>query len=89
IFHWGMDFLVSKTMVDEWMFADLNYLVEKLSIPCKIIFAGNSDKHELWKPYLKSIEVESDYIIIDGASHGFIEEGVEQKLFEETLKWIK
>jgi len=89
IFQWGMDFLVSKTMVDEWMSADLNYLVEKLSIPCKIIFAGNSNKHELWKPYLNKIKAQNKSVIIDGATHGFIEEGTEQKLFEETLKWIK
>jgi len=28
-------------------------------------------------------------VIIDGATHGFIEEGVEKKLFKETLKWLK
>ncbi len=89
IFHWGMDFLVSKTMVDEWMSVDLNYLVEKLSVSCKIIFARNSDKHKLWKPYLNKIKAQNNSVIINGATHGFIEEGIEQKLFEETLKWIK
>ena len=89
IFHWGMDFLVSKQMVDEWMSADLNSLVEKLSIPCKIIFAGDCNKHKLWKSYLPKFKVKHESAIIEGATHGFIEEGTEQKLFEETLKWIK
>jgi len=76
-------------MVDEWMSADLNSLVEKLSIPCKIIFAGGCNKHELWKPYLLKFKVEHVYVIVKNATHGFIEEGTEQKLFEEALKWIK
>ncbi len=89
IFHWEVDFLINKQMVKEWMHIDLNHLVKELSIPCKIIFAGNYNKHELWKPYLNKFKVKNDVTIIKNATHGFIEEGTERKLFEETLKWIK
>ena len=89
IFHWGIDFFVSKEMIEEWMSIDLNLLLEKLSVPCKIIFAGGYNKYDLWKPYLVKFKEKLEFTTIDGATHGFIEEGVEEKLFEETLKFIK
>ncbi len=89
IFRRSVDFLVSKQMVEEWMSADLKDLVRKVSIPCKIIFAGDYNKPELWKPYLPEFKVEHESVIIENATHGFVEEGTEQKLFEETLKWIE
>ncbi len=89
ILHWGMDFIVGKQMIEEWKSLNLNKLVERLTIPCKFIFAGNYNKHELWKPFLNQIKVKNESVIIEGATHGFIEEGTEQKLFEETFNWIK
>lgn len=89
ILHWGMDIIVGKQMVEEWKSLDINKLIEKLSIPCKFIFAGNCNKHELWKPFLNKIKMENESVIVEGATHCFVEEGTEQKLFEETLKWIK
>jgi len=84
-----MDFFVGKKLIDEWMFSDFNILLPKIKIPCKIIFAGNNNKFELWKPYLDKIQVEHEFVTVESATHCFIEEGTEQKLFEETLKWIK
>lgn len=89
ILHWGMDIIVGEKMIKEWQSLNLNQLIEKLSIPCKFIFAENSSKHESWKPFLNKIKAKNESVIIEGATHGFIEEGVEQELFEETLKWIK
>ncbi len=89
ILHWGIDIIVGKQMVEEWRSLDINNLIEKLSIPCKFIFAGNYNNNEIWQPFLNNIKVINESIIIDGASHCFIEEGVEEKLFEETLKWIE
>lgn len=28
-------------------------------------------------------------VVIDGATHVFVEEGAEQKSFKETLKWLQ
>ena len=89
IFHWGIDFLVPMQMLDEWISLDLNKLIEKVPIPCKLIFAGDSGKHELWKPYINRFRIKHESVIIARATHGFIEEGTEQELFEETLTWIK
>lgn len=89
ILQWGMDIIVGKQMIEEWKSINLNQLIKKLTIPCKFIFAGNYNKHELWKPFLNKIKVKNESVIIEGATHGFIEEGTEQKLFEETFNWIK
>lgn len=88
ILNWRMDIIVGKQMIDEWKNTDIEQLIKKISIPCKFIFAGNCDKYESWKPYLKDIKVRSEVVVINGASHGFIEAGAEERLFEETLKWI-
>ena len=74
IFHWRMDFLISKQLVDEWMSLDLKFLTKKITAPCKFIFAGNANKYEMWKPYLSEIKVKNEHVILDGASHGFVEE---------------
>ncbi|MCR4280225.1 MAG: alpha/beta hydrolase [Candidatus Komeilibacteria bacterium] len=89
ILHWGKDILVGKQLIEEWKSIDLNLMVKNVTVPCKFIFAGVYNKHLLWKPYLKKIKVEFASVIIEGASHGFVEVGTEKKLFEETLDWIK
>lgn len=89
ILHWGMDILVSKEMVEEWKKSNLNELVSKLKVPCKFVFAGDRIKYISWKPFLKKIETKNETAIVEGATHCFYEEGTEQKLFEETLSWLK
>jgi len=84
-----MDFYVGKELFDEWMSSDYNKLVTSLNTPCKIIFAGNNNKFELWQPYLDKFQVKHELVTVENATHGFIEEGTEQRLFEETLKWIE
>lgn len=89
ILHWGMDIIVSKQLIEEWKSLDINNLVEKLNTPCKFIFAGNTDKHKLWQPFLEKIKTKNEIVEIENATHCFTEEGTEQKLFQETFNWIK
>ena len=84
-----MDFYVGKKLIEEWMETDFSILLPNLKVPCKIIFAGNNNKYELWKPDLSKIKVKSEFVIVDNATHCFIEEGTEEKLFEETLNYLK
>lgn len=88
VLHWGIDMLLNKEMVEEWKKSNLNKLIDKLTIPCKFIFAGDKIKYNLWKPFLEKIKIKNQTAIIEGATHCFYEEGTEQKLFEETLKWL-
>ena len=89
IFYWNLDFLVSKEMVEEWSSLDLNILISNIIVPTKFIFSEKFNKHILWKSYLNNIKVKYESIIIEGATHEFEEEGCQEKLFEETLKFIK
>ncbi|MFA6177505.1 MAG: alpha/beta fold hydrolase [Candidatus Paceibacterota bacterium] len=89
IFNSRLSIIVSKELVKEWQDVNIGNLAEKINVPCKFIFAGNHNKLEVWKPFLSKIKVANEFAIVEGASHVFIEEGVEQKLFEETLNYIK
>ncbi|MCK5630175.1 MAG: hypothetical protein KAI26_06140 [Nanoarchaeota archaeon] len=89
ILNWRMDIIIRKQMVEEWKSLTPDRLVNRITVPCKFIFAGNYNKYQLWKPFLDKIKVKNESVIVEGATHGFIEEGTEQKLFNETLTWIK
>ena len=88
VLNWGKAIMVSKKMIDEWKNIQTQDLINKITVPCKFIFAGKENKYTTWKPFLKKIKAKNDHVVIKGASHVFIEEGVEQKLFIETLGWI-
>lgn len=89
IFNLRLSIIVSKDLIDEWETVDISELAEKINVPCKFIFAGNYNKFDIWKPFLNKIKAANEYSIVEGASHLFTEEGVEQKLLKETLNYIK
>ena len=89
IFNWGKAIIVGKSLVDEWQKLDIGTLVKNINVPCKFIFAEKAYKYKSWKPFLKKIKTPYDSVVIKKASHTFVEEGVEEKLFSETLKWIQ
>lgn len=89
VLEWGMDIVLCPEMIEEWKEVTLKKLIDNVAIPCKFIFAGNSSKHEKWQPHFKDIKVEYESVVIKNATHGFVEPGTEQELFEETLKWLK
>jgi dienelactone hydrolase len=88
IMHWGTDILVPKAMVEEWSSTDTTFL-KRFVIPVKIIFASKGILKKIWGDELKNIKVQKSIATIDGASHCFDEEDTEDRLFKETLKWIK
>lgn len=88
ILRWGMEIIVSKQLMEEWKEAsNPQKLVENINKPCKFIFA-EFGSFEHWKPSLNLINVKNESVVIKGATHCYYEEGTEQKLFDETLKWI-
>lgn len=80
---WGVAFTIGKEMFEENKTIEPLKLFKLLKIPVKIILAGNGELKDYW-----SDELESS-VIIQGATHNFDEYGVEEKLFNETLKWVK
>ena len=87
VLHWGLDIIISKEFIEEWKNTNIEKLIKNIEIPCKFIFAGNSSKHEIWKPFL--IKTKHKASIVKGATHCFYEEGTLEKLFQETLSWLK
>lgn len=90
ILRWGVEIIIGEDMINDWKEAsNLKMQIKKISKPCKFIFAGNNNIYKAWRPFLKSMDISFEYAVIKGASHVFVEEGAEQKLFKETLKWLK
>lgn len=58
-------------------------------VPLKIISAGRGVLMGGAKKYLSRVSAAKEHVIIPGAGHNFNEEGTEQKLFRETLSWIR
>jgi pimeloyl-ACP methyl ester carboxylesterase len=89
VLEWGLDILLSQEMINDWKkAADIPSQIKKIIKPCKLIFAQKCDIHEHWQPFLKDIKVPYESVVIPGATHGFNQEGVEERLFQETLAWL-
>lgn len=86
---WQMQILVSKEFVEQWQKITVAEEVANLKVPTKIIFAGQDEKYAKWQPFLGDIKVTHEHVVIDGASHRFVEEGVLEKLYNETLEWLE
>ena len=84
----GVEMAMSKEMYEEWSKSDES-MIKKMKVSTKIICAGNGSLAERWNTILNKIKVRYEYVIIDGAGHGFDEEGKEDVLFEETLKYLQ
>lgn len=82
ILHWGLEIFINQQMVDEWMeLCDIEKVVKQIPEKTSFIFAGGYKIYDLWRDHLDAFDVE----VIPGASHGFIEEGAMDELFENTL----
>lgn len=88
VVDWGTEFLLSKEMVEEWRFLDERILSHFVR-PTKIICAEKGILEKSWKESLEKISVETAFTSIKNAGHCFDEEGTEEQLFEETLKWFE
>ncbi len=88
IFDWGTEFVMSKKMARE--FGSLNpvNLVRNIHKPLKVIYAEKGNV-SAGKNYFKMANSPKDLVMIKRAGHTFDEEGTEERLFQESLKWIK
>lgn len=83
----NIEYLVSRELVKERSEQD-ERIIPLIKKPIKLIMAGNFFLKDRWKNNLKLIQVSYEFIEIEGANHGFDEEGKEKELFQETLKWF-
>ena len=86
----GREILLGKTMIDSWVSAsDTDTYTQLAKKPVKFIFAGKEDKKDSWVPSLVHATVPTEYATIEGATHGFVEEGTLEQLYEETCTWLE
>jgi uncharacterized protein len=86
---WGVSYTIGKQMYQESLDFNPDHLSSKFIKPIKIITAGKGILIDGAKKYFEQANEPKDYAVIEGATHNFNEDGVEEKLFQETLKWIK
>ena len=82
-------FTISKEMYEENKKLRPSELIKKIHVPIEIIVAGSGILVEGGKKYSQTANEPKALAIIPGATHCFDEDGTEEKLFEETLKWFK
>lgn len=86
---WGMEFAVGKKMIDFNQTLNWNRMAASIKKPLLVICAGKGILERGGREYTKRAQGPAKRVIIPGADHCFNQEGTEEKLFHETLKWIK
>ena len=76
-------------MYKECVELNTDRLSTNLRRPLKIIAAGNGILIDGAKRYFDQANKPKEFAVINGAGHSFNEDGAEEKLFKETLKFIK
>ncbi|MBI1972529.1 alpha/beta hydrolase [Candidatus Woesearchaeota archaeon] len=90
ILYAGIKFLMGKKMYDEWKnFPNTLKIFKQTQKPILIIAAGKGILVKRCQQYYKSANQPKKLVIIKDAGHIFSEEGAEEKLFKETLKWCR
>lgn len=87
--EWGVAFAIGKKMVVENKKLHTLALIKKVHIPIKIIVAGDGALVDFGKAYYRAANEPKSFASIPGALHTFDQEGTEEKLFQETLSWLK
>lgn len=88
----GVDCVMNTEMVEEWKWFNSENeleLIASLGKPLKIIAAKKGILVPGSRKYYQVAQEPKDLTIIPGATHCFDEEGTEEVLLSETLKWIK
>ena len=82
-------FIISKEMYQENKKLKPSELIKEINVPIKIIVAGLGTLIEEGRKLLQNANEPKAFAIIPSATHCFDEDGAEEKLFQETLDWIK
>ena len=83
---WCVESLMSKEMFEHWKKND-KLMVGFIKRPTKIICAEKGIWFDMWKK--ENIPKNCKITMIKNADHCFNNEGNEEDLFNETLKWIE
>ncbi len=86
---WGVTYLMSKEMVDDWRNLDSEKWYKNCIVPLKVVAAGKGFLKKEWKKLIHGFSAKHELVVISGAGHCFDEGDTEQSLFRETLTWFK
>lgn len=86
---WHIEFLVCKAMIKYSKNLNWDEIAKKIKKPVLAIYAGKGILQKSTQTYARLIQGPCKLIKIPGATHCFDEDGAEDRLFNETLKWIK
>ncbi|MFA6503503.1 MAG: alpha/beta fold hydrolase [Patescibacteria group bacterium] len=87
--NWGVGFIVGRKMKDFSEKLDWDEMARKIKKPLLAIYAGKGILKNTAQTYTNLFKGPSELVGIPGATHCFDEPGTEEKLFTETLKWLK
>lgn len=91
IWECSFKFILGKKMVNEAKeIPNFELLATNVNAPIKIILAGvGNAKSKRKESFFKALCKPKGLTILKKAGHTFNEDGMEEKLFQETLNWIK
>ncbi|MCX6825511.1 MAG: alpha/beta hydrolase [candidate division SR1 bacterium] len=84
----GENLYISPHMIKERT-QDKTEMLSQYHLPTKVIFASEESLKDQRVSIKSSLKFPGEFVTINGASHCFDETGTEEKLFEETIEWLK
>lgn len=87
--RWGTDILIGADMYEERKQLDWDNLTATIRTPLKIISAGKGKLLKGSKIYIEKAKGPTEHAVIKNTTHNFNEEGAAEKLFAESVKWLK
>lgn len=88
-FQYAYGTTIGKKMYEENKNINAIDLVKNVDFPIKFINAGAGVLVEGGKKMYEVADEPKERVVIEGADHSFDKNGVEEKLFEETLRWFR
>src|SRR5581483_6543565 len=87
----GIDFVYSRTLVEENRSLNPDEYLKSYSTPAVILSAGEGTLVMGGKDYEKRLQkkVRVERHLINGAGHSFYEDAPREELFQRTLQWLK
>ena len=89
ILDWGYDVVISEAMVKEANEVDALTLLRDLHVPIQILCAGKGSLMAGGKKMFAAANDPKMFRLIPGATHNFEEDGAEERLYKETVRWLK
>jgi pimeloyl-ACP methyl ester carboxylesterase len=84
---WTSNLAVSQAFFDSWWGGEPDH--HNMGVPTLIVCAGDSDLQQECERYQKAQSAESSIVTIDGADHYFASREATERLYAETMNWLK